>query len=184
MFLNACRPPSRVRVGRTPQLRKRISIARDSWPIISTPYAAGWMRTRDATETTVNNKISDNRVRKHKFAISETVNGSYAPRASEDKKVNAENRDNKARDNKGNEVSKDRVNKAAASRANKVLKVTSKQINKQVARRTAAKPLRIDNVAASTPVGQSAATGATAGRSPPRFANVCVRRRTCAANGA
>src|SRR5690242_12383539 len=128
MFLNACRPPSRVRVARTPQVRKRISIARDSWPTISTRCDAAWTRTPGATATTASNKISDNKVNKHKFAISVTVNENYAPKVSKDKKANGENRDNKARGSKGNEVSRDRVNKAEVSRANKVRKVTSKQI--------------------------------------------------------
>src|SRR5262245_55481159 len=107
-------------MARTHQLRQRISIGRGSWLTISISCDGVWTRMHGGTGTT-----AGSRVRKDRFAISVTADASYASRDRKARKVNADSKVKRARARRVKKVSRD-----AASRVSKVLKATSKLINR------------------------------------------------------
>ena len=128
------------------------------------------MRTRVVATVSNSSKVinkdnnQDNKVNK--------VNA--ASRVNAVRKVNKHSRDNRA----------NKVRTVAVSRASKDRKAISKEANRPAARKTADSQTLTGNAAGSIAAARWAATGATIANFPPRFANVCAKRRICDVSGA
>src|SRR6185369_1162774 len=165
-FRSGCKRRSRVRVARMARRRKKISIALDNWPTISTRCVDVW--TKELRAATGSSKVK--KVNK----VNETNN---RRRANHKVSSKVSNKDNSKDSSKANEASRDNLVNKARSRASRPA------ANRRAAARTVVIHKRAEIAAASIVRERSAATGATTANCPQKFVNGYAKRRICDASG-
>ena len=174
IFPSVCRRRSKARAARMVRALKRTSIAPGSWQTTSIHCGGVSMKTR--VVAMVNNSKAINRVnnRVNQASAVNKVKKAKGKKASKDKRVEV------SKVNRVGTVNRVRT----VNKVSRVLRAVNSKVSKQVARKTAANQTVTANAAASIAWAKWATAGATIASCPPRFANVCTKRKTCDASGA